>query len=78
MGSAPEGLDFTGNPRMNLPRTYTGLPTITTSSAKTRKGIPLDLQWVGAYGQDEVLGFGRFCPYLIDPTPVIGYSPMKT
>ena len=52
---APEGLDFTGNPRMNLPWSYTGLPTITVPAGQSRKGLPMGVQWVGRYDEDERL-----------------------
>jgi Asp-tRNA(Asn)/Glu-tRNA(Gln) amidotransferase A subunit family amidase len=54
-GPAPEGLDYTGNPRMNLPWSYTGLPTITVPATQTRKGLPMGVQWVGRFGGDEEL-----------------------
>ncbi len=55
IGPAPAGLDSTGSPLMNLPWSYTGLPTVTMPSGNTKAGLPLGIQWVGSYGQDEML-----------------------
>ena len=54
-GPAPQGLHFTGNPRCNLPWSFTGLPTITFPVTKTSEGLPLGIQAVGRFGQDERL-----------------------
>lgn len=54
-GPAPQGLHFTGNPRCNLPWSFTGLPTITFPVTKTSTGLPLGIQAVGRFGQDERL-----------------------
>ncbi len=54
-GPAPEGLEYTGNPRMNLPWSYTGLPTISVPVEVTAKGLPMGVQWVGRYNEDERL-----------------------
>lgn len=53
--AAPRGLDSTGNPLMNLPWTYSGLPTLTVPLGRSRKGMPLGVQWVGRYAEDEHL-----------------------
>lgn len=55
IGPAPAGLDSTGSPLMNLPWSYTGLPTVTMPGGRTTTGLPLGIQWVGCYGQDEIL-----------------------
>jgi Asp-tRNA(Asn)/Glu-tRNA(Gln) amidotransferase A subunit family amidase len=54
-GPAPIGLDSTGDPVMNLPWTYTGVPTVCINSGKNDEGLPLGLQISGTFNQDEVL-----------------------
>lgn len=54
-GPAPEGIDFTGSPMMNLPWTYTGMPAITVPAGNAVNGLPLGLQCVGAAMKDEYL-----------------------
>ena len=43
----PKGLTSTGSPLMNLPWTFTGLPTITIPVAKAHLNLPLGLQLSG-------------------------------
>ncbi len=54
-GAAPAGLDVTGSPLLNLPWTYAGMPTVTLPIAVNRNGLPLGLQLVGRFGEDEGL-----------------------
>ncbi len=55
-GPAPHGLASTGNPRMNLPWSYTGLPTVTVPLPdRSDAGLPLGVQWVGGWAEDERL-----------------------
>jgi Asp-tRNA(Asn)/Glu-tRNA(Gln) amidotransferase A subunit family amidase len=54
-GSAPAGLDSTGDPIMNLPWTQSGLPAINLPSGKSANGLPLGLQVVGRWYEDEKL-----------------------
>lgn len=54
-GPAPEGLDSTGSPIMNLPWTYSGMPAITVPAGHAANGLPLGLQCVGAAMADEHL-----------------------
>jgi Asp-tRNA(Asn)/Glu-tRNA(Gln) amidotransferase A subunit family amidase len=54
-GPAPEGLANTGSPLMNLPWTFTGMPTITLPAGRFGNGLPLGLQCVARYMQDEQL-----------------------
>jgi Asp-tRNA(Asn)/Glu-tRNA(Gln) amidotransferase A subunit family amidase len=54
-GPAPEGLESTGSPLMNLPWTYTGLPAITVPAGRAANGLPQGFQCVGAMMSDEYL-----------------------
>ena len=55
VGPAPEGLESTGDPIMNLPWTHCGLPVISLPSGLSGNGLPLGLQVIGCWQQDEVL-----------------------
>jgi Asp-tRNA(Asn)/Glu-tRNA(Gln) amidotransferase A subunit family amidase len=55
IGPAPLGLDSTGDPVMNLPWTHSGLPAISLPGSTTETGLPLGLQVVGGWYQDEQL-----------------------
>jgi Asp-tRNA(Asn)/Glu-tRNA(Gln) amidotransferase A subunit family amidase len=54
-GPAPEGLDSTGDPIMNLPWTHAGLPVVTIPAGAAANGLPLGLQIAAAAGEDEWL-----------------------
>ena len=54
-GPAPVGLDSTGDPIMNLPWTHSGLPSLTLPSGRNHDGLPLALQIVGRWYDDEAL-----------------------
>jgi Asp-tRNA(Asn)/Glu-tRNA(Gln) amidotransferase A subunit family amidase len=54
-GPAPQGLESTGDPVMNLPWTQSGFPTVTLPSGKTAEGLPLGLQVIAQPEQDESL-----------------------
>ncbi len=54
-GPAPEGLDSTGSPIMNLPWTYVGMPAITLPVGHAANGLPLGLQCVSRMMTDEYL-----------------------
>ncbi len=54
-GVAPEGLDSTGRPLMNLPWTHAGLPALSLPAGAGPGGLPLGLQLVGEFGMDERL-----------------------
>ena len=59
-GPAPEGIDDTGDPAMNLPWTNAGFPAITFPVDSTDDGLPLGLQCVARAGADEyLLGWAR-------------------
>ncbi len=55
VGPAPEGLDSTGDPVMNLPWTQAGLPAINMPSGRAANGLPLGLQLTARWGADEKL-----------------------
>jgi len=40
---------------MNLPWTHAGLPSITLPAGRAGNGLPLGLQLVGRFGEDEAL-----------------------
>lgn len=52
---APEGLETTGSPLMNLPWTHAGMPAVTIPAGNGPGGLPLGLQLVGDFMTDEVL-----------------------
>jgi Asp-tRNA(Asn)/Glu-tRNA(Gln) amidotransferase A subunit family amidase len=54
-GPAPEGLEDSGDPVMNLPWTHAGVPALTVPATSTETGLPLGLQCITAYGEDETL-----------------------
>ncbi len=53
--AAPEGLHSTGDPVMNLPWSFIGLPTITIPAGTSPKNLPLGLQFTGSFLEDERL-----------------------
>ncbi|MBK8984583.1 MAG: amidase [Chloroflexi bacterium] len=55
VGAAPAGLDSTGDPVMNLPWTYAGLPTLSLPAGANAAGLPLGLQLAGRWQADEAL-----------------------
>ncbi|MDA3872106.1 MAG: amidase [Candidatus Marinimicrobia bacterium] len=52
--TAPRGLEFTGNPVMNLPWTYAGIPTISIPFGLSNN-LPFGIQFAGKYNEDETL-----------------------
>lgn len=54
-GTAPKGIDSTGDPVMNLPWTHSGLPSVNLPSGFNREGLPFGLQLVGSWYGDESL-----------------------
>jgi Asp-tRNA(Asn)/Glu-tRNA(Gln) amidotransferase A subunit family amidase len=54
-GPAPEGLDSTGDPVMNLPWTHAGFPALSLPSGRAANGLPLGFQLTGRFGRDEEL-----------------------
>lgn len=55
MGGAPLGLERTGDPVMNLPWTQAGLPSVSLPSGRNEEGLPLGLQAIGKWYNDEAL-----------------------
>jgi Asp-tRNA(Asn)/Glu-tRNA(Gln) amidotransferase A subunit family amidase len=59
-GPAPRGLQATGDPVMNLPWTFAGLPALGLPAGCSSEGLPLGMQLVGGFGEDEaLLAWGR-------------------
>ena len=54
-GPAPEGIDATGNPAMNMPWTNAGMPAVTIPAGRAENGLPLALQLVAPFMGDELL-----------------------
>ncbi len=54
-GPAPAGIHATGDPNMNLPWTHAGLPAITVPVGQAANRLPLGLQIVARFGDDERL-----------------------
>ncbi len=63
-GPAPEGIQSTGDPKMNLPWTHAGMPVITLPAGRAENGLPLGLQFVAPFGADEYLV--AWCQMLAD------------
>ncbi|RUP42996.1 amidase [Jimgerdemannia flammicorona] len=51
-GPAPRGLEYTGDPVMNLPWSHAGLPVVAVPAGRVA-GLPVGVQLVGQYGTDE-------------------------
>jgi Asp-tRNA(Asn)/Glu-tRNA(Gln) amidotransferase A subunit family amidase len=56
-GPAPQGLESTGDPVMNLPWTQIGFPAINLPAGKNEDNLPMGLQVVGDWNMDEALLF---------------------
>ena len=54
-GPAPAGIDSTGDPVMNLPWTHAGVPAVTVPVSDADDGLPVGLQCVTRFGDDEWL-----------------------
>ena len=61
-GEAPEGLAATGNPAFCAIWSLLGVPAINLPVALGEKGLPLGLQIVGGYRDDQnMLSVARWC-----------------
>lgn len=54
-GAAPAGLDSTGDPIMNLPWTFAGMPALALPTGVNGDGLPMGLQLTGRQQEDEQL-----------------------
>jgi amidase len=54
-GEAPEGVDYTGDPRFNSIWTLAGTPCVTVPAGTGTKGLPLGIQLVGLRHEDDRL-----------------------
>ena len=54
-GTAPAGIESSGDPRMNMLWTYAGPPTVTLPVGLGANGLPLGVQLTAARGQDAAL-----------------------
>jgi Asp-tRNA(Asn)/Glu-tRNA(Gln) amidotransferase A subunit family amidase len=54
-GTAPPGIQSTGDPVMSFPWTFAGLPTLTVPAGYSEAGLPFGLQCVAGAMQDEQL-----------------------
>lgn len=53
--SAPEGISYTGSSLLNLPWTYAGVPAVTVPASISPRNLPLGVQCIGGFDQDEQL-----------------------
>jgi Asp-tRNA(Asn)/Glu-tRNA(Gln) amidotransferase A subunit family amidase len=54
-GEAPEGIEFTGDPRFNSIWTLAGTPCVTLPAGAGSKGLPVGIQLVGLRHEDDRL-----------------------
>lgn len=54
-GSAPLGIESTGDPVMNIPWTQAGLPAVCLPAGRNAAGLPMGLQVAGRWQADEAL-----------------------
>lgn len=52
---APRGLGATGSPVMNMPWTHAGLPAASVPAGRGMRSLPLGLQLIGRFGDDEAM-----------------------
>jgi aspartyl-tRNA(Asn)/glutamyl-tRNA(Gln) amidotransferase subunit A len=69
IGPAPDA-SSTGNPAMNAPWSYTGLPTVSLPIAISAEGLPLAIQLAGRLNGDvELLRASAFCERVLRGNP---------
>ena len=69
--TAPRGLASTGDPCMNAPWTFAGLPALTLPSGLGDEGLPYGLQLIGRFGSDAALiTWGRRIQEVIGSVPL--------
>jgi Asp-tRNA(Asn)/Glu-tRNA(Gln) amidotransferase A subunit family amidase len=54
-GPAPEGLDWTGDPAMNVPWSRTGVPVVSVPVGQSPEELPLGLRFGASFNEDERL-----------------------
>lgn len=54
-GPAPQGIESTGDPAMNLPWTHAGMPAVTLPAGRAANGMPLGVQCIAPFMADEAL-----------------------
>ena len=65
IGAAPDA-SSTGNPAMNAPWSYTGLPTVSLPIALSNDGLPLAIQLAGRlHGDGQLLEVSAFCERVV-------------
>jgi len=65
-GTAPRGLESTGDASLNAPWSLLGLPAITIPIALAENGLPLGMQLVAPYGEDaRLLTAAQWCEQAI-------------
>jgi Asp-tRNA(Asn)/Glu-tRNA(Gln) amidotransferase A subunit family amidase len=55
VGPAPEGLASTGDPVMNLPWTFAGMPVAAVPAGRAANGMPMGVQLIAHSGEDRWL-----------------------
>ena len=65
MTAAP-GRETTGDPRLNAPWSYCGIPTATFPGGVAEEGMPCGLQWAGVDSQG-LLAAARWCEKALEP-----------
>ncbi len=54
-GPAPEGIESTGDPAMNMPWTNAGMPSVSIPAGRAKNGLPLSIQLIAPFMGDELL-----------------------
>lgn len=68
LGPAPRGLASTGDPIMNLPWTYAGLPVLGIPAGLSIEGLPMGLQITGRWWADaDLLAWGAELERALQP-----------